>query len=178
MSKTWRAVIDDFVRQKHLPTTCINYSLGPILSQPADYLWGLTCKGYLRLGPLKWHDNTARFTFDKLSNRDPMVAIFSDKQDRPALRGVVIRNLQEAASDASIPKWRYPWHITQIRHFANDTVIPGLQVDWVTLELRCDWKALYTALLYEEKLRLTLAQKWASRLPWAYPTTSTNVVAS
>ena len=30
VSKTWRAVIDDFVRQKHLPTTCISYSLGPV----------------------------------------------------------------------------------------------------------------------------------------------------
>ena len=125
----------------------------------------LTCKGYLRSGPLKWHDNTARFTFDKLSNQDPNIAIFSDKEDGPALRGVIISNLRKAATDTSAPAWRYPWHFTNIRHFANDTIIPNLQVDWVNLELRCDWKAMYTALLYEEKLRLTLAQKWASYLP-------------
>ena len=137
----------------------------------------LTCKGYLRNCPLKWHDKTARFTFDKLSDQDPSIAIFSDKLHRPPLRAVVIRQLHEAATDTSIPTWRYPCHITQIRHFANDTIIPSLQVDWVTLEIRCDWKALYTSLLYEEKLRLTIAQKWASHPPWASPITSTYIVA-
>lgn len=167
VSRRWRTIVDDFVWVKHLPTTSISYSLKPLpllADQPQGAVPRTRDRDMGHLGQTGFL--SAKFTFDKLSKENPNVAVFSDKGDHRELRGVMIAKVQQSlqASD-SLPGWRYPLHIASIRHFANDTLLPGLQVDWVTLELRCDWRAVYTHLLYEEKLRLGLTKKWVLGAP-------------
>jgi hypothetical protein len=166
VSRAWRALTDAYIRVKHLPTTHISYSLRalPLLAdQPQGSVPRTT---NYDVGPLGRNGLlTARFTFDGLSEGNPAVAVFSDKGADRELRGVMLAQVQRCLGAADdLPEWRYPLHITGIRHFANDTLLPGLQVDWVTLQLRCDWRALYTPLLYEEKLRLGLTKKWVNAL--------------
>ena len=62
--------------------------------------------------------------------------------------------------DAEQATWVDPFWYVGIRRLVNDTEIPGLQVDWKTVELRCDWKGMLSALFYEAKLWQTLAEKW------------------
>ena len=56
--------------------------------------------------------------------------------------------------------WTNPFWYVGIRHMINDTEVPGLKVDWKTMELRCDWKGLFNAFLYEVKLSATFGKKW------------------
>ena len=167
VSKTWRAIVDDYVWLKHLPATSISFSLQalPLLDdRPHGSALRTNDRDMGHLGQNGIFN--VKFTFDKIASGDSNVAIFSDKGDDRAFRGVMIAKVQQSLQIADgLPGWRYPLHITSIRHFANDTLMPGLQIDWVTLKLRCDWKAVYTHLLYEEKLRLSLAKKWVQLPP-------------
>jgi len=171
VSRRWRIIVDNYVRVKHLPTTNIGFSLQalPLLDgQPLGSFPRTTSHERGQLG----HSGlwSAKFTFDKISSGNSNVAIFSDKGDDRELRGVMIAKLQQSLQAADgLPEWRYPLHITSIRHFANDTLLPGLQIDWVTLQLRCDWRAVYTHLLYEEKLRLGLTKKWVRAPTYSIP---------
>ncbi|MCJ1248454.1 hypothetical protein MMC30_005672 [Trapelia coarctata] len=164
VSRRWRMIIDDYVRVKHLPTTNISFSLQALPVLDGQPLGSVPRTLGLEMGHLgKSACLTAKFTFDRISSGNPSVAIFSDRGDDRASRGVMIGKLQQSLQSADeLPEWRYPLYTTRIRHFANDTLLPGLQIDWVTLELRCDWRAVYTHLLYEEKLRLGLTKKWIS----------------
>ena len=58
--------------------------------------------------------------------------------------------------------WLVPPHIVQVRRTANDTEIPGFEMDWETLELQCDWRGMFTALLSEQKLTGSLVRTWVS----------------
>ncbi|MCJ1430708.1 hypothetical protein MMC27_000058 [Xylographa pallens] len=139
VSKTWRSVVDEFVRQKHLPYTFIDYKIDPILpSIPTT--------------------TTFHFRFSRMSNSDPSIAIFSDETYSKEAPVTTTTDFQD--TPAAHQAWRHPAHIIKIRHFANDTPLIHSHIDWATNSLHLDWRAVFSSLLYEEKLRLTLVDDW------------------
>jgi len=83
------------------------------------------------------------------------------------LRGVMFyKAYEKLRKDKDVPSWRYPPHIITLRHFANDTELSGLKIDWVNLRLECDWRAVFTHLILEEKLRRSLVRTLALKDPF------------
>ncbi|MCJ1381609.1 hypothetical protein MMC17_004720 [Xylographa soralifera] len=151
VSKTWRSVVDEFVRQKHLPYTFIDYSIDPILpSIPTT--------------------SAFHFRFSRMSALDPSIAIFSDEAYPKETPITTTTDFQ--ATPAAHQAWRYPAHIIKIRHFANDTPLTHSHIDWATNSLHLDWRAVFSSLLYEEKLRLTLVDDWIHTIGRGWQTRS------
>ncbi|MCJ1394305.1 hypothetical protein MMC18_007183 [Xylographa bjoerkii] len=139
VSRTWRNVVDEFVRQKHLPYTFIDYRIDPLIpSIPAT--------------------SSFQFRFNRMSDSDPSIAIFSDDKYQNEDPATATANFQD--TPAAQQAWRYPAHIIKIRHFANDTPLLHSHFHWPTHTLHLDWRAVFSSFLYEEKLRLTLVDTW------------------
>jgi hypothetical protein len=161
VSQRWRDLVDDYVRLEYLPKTVITITS---IRSTIGVEERRDRESISLQNPL-----TARFSFEQLSPYNSAIAVFSDTNDTMVLRGTRFCNLlgstgslEDLGKDEEARYWRHPGHIITIGHFANDTALPGVIIDWPNLKLKCDWRAAYTHLLYEEKLRLTLAQKWVS----------------
>ncbi|MCJ1296302.1 hypothetical protein MMC34_007868 [Xylographa carneopallida] len=151
VSRTWRSIIDEFVRQKHLPYTFIDYKIDPILpSDPAT--------------------TPFQFRYGRMSDTDPNIAIFSDAAYSKEVSSTTPTEFRD--TPAAPQAWRYPAHIITIRHFANDTPLTHSRIDWATKTLHLDWRAVFSSLLYEEKLRLALVDDWIHTIGRGWQTRS------
>lgn len=156
VSLAWRNIVDESVRQKHLPTTSINYKYSSSLSARDQSNWVLPTDA---AQPVSSASGLC-FTSDEVCQEDPSIAKFSNKSYNKSVP--IVPRYPGRPIVAPLRNWRYPAHIIQIRHFANDTALSGLDIDWDTFELRCDWRSAFTGVLYEEKLRLKLVDTWVS----------------
>ena len=93
-----------------------------------------------------------------MSDTDPNIAIFSDAAYSKEVSSTTPTEFRD--TPAAPQAWRYPAHIITIRHFANDTPLTHSRIDWATKTLHLDWRAVFSSLLYEEKLRLALVDDW------------------
>jgi hypothetical protein len=59
--------------------------------------------------------------------------------------------------------WARPRAVVAVRRLANDTELPRAHWDDTTCELSLDWRGMFGALLWEEKLRIHLSKQWVQR---------------
>ena len=68
--------------------------------------------------------------------------------------------------------YAHPAHLVSIGRYVTDSELPGFSIDWDRLEVSVDWKAMFTALLLEERLRTVLRRRWVSLLDTSLPSAS------
>ncbi|KAJ8082634.1 hypothetical protein PM082_008489 [Marasmius tenuissimus] len=89
------------------------------------------------------------FSFSHLDPNDPTRAIFRDVECHDDFKPMLKRHLKsqfEYGNPVHCPKI-----VIQIRRQANDTLIPGLEFNFDDLEMKLDWKGMYSEWFKEEK---------------------------
>ncbi|KAH8102083.1 hypothetical protein BXZ70DRAFT_52100 [Cristinia sonorae] len=88
------------------------------------------------------------FKFSKLDASDPSQAIFRTEYHTGPRQEVAKRLETRFRNGNSVVE---PRLLIRIRSYVNDTRVPGFQGDWERLEIRCDWKGMFTEWFTEEK---------------------------
>ncbi|MCJ1395584.1 hypothetical protein MMC18_008470 [Xylographa bjoerkii] len=91
--------------------------------------------------------------FRRLS-ADSSRAYFSDDEILDKYRGEIRGRLQSRRRDRATQSYA-PVHTVSVRRILNDTELPDFAFHSEELEVSCDWKGLFSALLYEEQLYQT-----------------------
>jgi hypothetical protein len=168
VSRQFRDIVEDYVQRGYLPSTTIIFSPCSLGVFGLGYPFRVnrqTSDGY-------W-DFTAIFKFTGLSSGNTEMAIFADTEPNAALCGVMLckiygvildhdKKYLGSRGDSFSPR-DHPVHLSHIRsiwHIGSSTGKSHLKIDWINLKLECNWKALVSHILYNEKLR----NRWHEQL--------------
>lgn len=124
-----------------------------VLSLTRSIGWTYTEEGKL--------DLSTEFIFDRLSPENPNIAIFKVEKIADEYKDDVRAALFGAGVKFD-ENFYQPPHTVSIRRYSNDTELPNYSIDLETWEVSCDWKGLFTAFWYEEKLVNTLDHGYVS----------------
>ncbi|MCJ1249219.1 hypothetical protein MMC30_006442 [Trapelia coarctata] len=103
------------------------------------------------------------FELDRLEGNDPDIAVFAEKQAKTTHKEVSMRELrQHLLVVRPMNYWPRPPQVVQARRHANDTELPGFQVDWDKQEARFDWRSMFTTLHSKQKLNNVLTERMVS----------------
>jgi len=110
---------------------------------------------------------STEFDFHRISPTDPNIAVFkakvNDEHKKDIRYAMALAGIDEQNEEENIERNIYrPPHTIFIRRAANDTVLPNYSIDLDSFEVSCDWKGLFTAFCYEEKLRSTFDERYVS----------------
>ncbi|KAF2145402.1 uncharacterized protein K452DRAFT_283760 [Aplosporella prunicola CBS 121167] len=144
VSHMLKAATEEAFLTTHLKKTCIHYNLGMELDKDK-----MKCYMSLDLAFIKLSDDRSR-------------AIFGDEhpesvpnQKRRGIYKVMQRHWENGmdmylGTSSGERRFDLPPHTILLRRFANDTDLPGLEIDYAKRAISFEWKGMFNALFSEE----------------------------